>query len=280
MFGYVCPKICELKVCEHEEYKRYYCGLCRALRKNYSRYSALFLSNDCVFVYLLISSMSESEPEYEKNRCILNREKRSRIVAVTEGADYAAALSVFLAYCKADDDVRDSGRFKSRFSRSMLKRSLRRASRKYPDADKAVRDMITGISELESEKCSDIDEIANAFAAMFGKLIELSDASEWEDLYDFGYNLGRYIYIMDAVDDLDYDSQSGEYNVLHEKFGDDIDSAREAADFNIFMSLAKAKEAFDRLRINRNKGILLNIITLGLSERAMEVLKGGKVESV
>ena len=280
MFGYICPKVCELKVCEFEEYKRYYCGLCKALQKDYSRRSALFLSNDCVFIYILLSALAEDGPEYQKNRCLLHGDRRAREVAIGGFSDYAAALSVMLAYWKADDDVRDTGRFRSRVSRSMLKSAMKKAEKRYPEAAKAVSDMINCVSGLEAEKSSDMDAVSHAFACMFGKVLEYPGAAGWEDLYDLGYNIGKYIYLIDAADDLEKDRESGDYNVLLEKFGDDAERALKEADFSVFMSLSNANGAFGRLKILRNEGILKNTITLGLSERAVEILKGKKVESV
>ena len=276
MFGYILPKTCELKVCEYEDYKSYYCGLCKVIRKNYSNYAAMFLSNDCVFMYILFSALSESIPVFKKNACILHG-RRCRYKLFDTGDDYAAAICVLLAAAKIKDDIIDTGKQKSKTAAAFMKKAEKKARKKYPEAAKAVDDMMAEVLRLEQEKSSDIDALAHSFACMLGKLFEKADEESWEALYDLGYNIGRYVYLIDAADDMEKDSKSGEFNVFLEKYGSDIKSAKKSARFNLMMSLAQAKNALDRLTIKKNKGILLNIITVGLTEKAHAVLKGEKI---
>jgi hypothetical protein len=272
MFGYVCPKICELKVCEFENYKSYYCGLCKTVRKNYSNYAALFLSNDCVFMYILFSSVSDTKPELVKNWCILHGRK-CKYTINDKGADYAAAIGVLLTAAKIEDDIRDTGRLKSRFARLLLRGAEKKAAARYPEAKKAIDDMTSLVVSLEREGSDDIDALSHSFACMLGKLFEAADEKNWETLYELGYNIGRYIYIIDAADDMQEDKEKGEYNVFLQRFGEDRTQAEKSAKFNLFMSLAQAKKAFDSLTIIKNQGILLNVITHGMTEKAQSVLK-------
>ena len=276
MFGYICPKTCELKVCEYENYKSYYCGLCKVIRKNYSNYAALFLSNDCVFMYILFSALSDSVPVFKKNNCILHGSK-CKYKFFDDGSDYAAAICVLLSAAKIKDDVMDSGKLKSKMAASFIKKAQKKAEKKYPEAAKAVSDMTSAVLELENKKSSDIDALAHSFACMLGKLFEQADETSWEQLYDLGYNIGRYVYLIDAIDDLEKDKQSGEYNVFFEKFGEDTQAAKKSARFNLMISLAQAKKALDSLTVKKNQGILFNIITVGLTEKAQAVLEGEKI---
>jgi hypothetical protein len=96
-----------------------------------------------------------------------------------------------------------------------------------------------------------------------------------------GYSLGRWLYIIDAVDDMARDRKSGNYNVFLQKYQDSSDPAvLKEAEFNLYFSLAKAAEAYSRLPVKKNKGILDNILYLGLKERTNLVLKGKAFESI
>ena len=53
MFGYVQPAYAELRVREHELYKAYYCGLCRAMGRTTGQLSRFSLNYDLVFLAMM-----------------------------------------------------------------------------------------------------------------------------------------------------------------------------------------------------------------------------------
>lgn len=276
MFGYITPKKCELKVHEYETYKAYYCGLCKALAHGYSFISSAAVSFDCAFLYLLHDSLSSGENELGRCKCLLHPLER-RMEVKTPCAGYSAAVNVLLTYYKIKDDVSD-GKKHAFAAQPVLFPAFRKAQKLYPDIAGAIRMMYGSLTQIQDSGSQSIDETANTFAVLLGKIFEKLDGQEWENLYDLGYNLGRWLYILDALDDLKKDQKSGNYNVFLQKYRDSGDPAigREA-EFNLYFSLARAAEAYSRLPVKKNKGILDNILYLGLKERTNLVLKGESV---
>ena len=54
MFGYVMANRPELKIREYDRYRAYYCGLCRALKKEYGLLGRLTLNYDMTFLVMLL----------------------------------------------------------------------------------------------------------------------------------------------------------------------------------------------------------------------------------
>ena len=276
MFGYITPKKCELRVHEYETYKAYYCGLCKALAHGYSFVSSAVVSFDCAFLYLLYDSLLSGENKPVRCRCPLHPlERKMEIDAPCAG--YPAAVNVLLTYYKIKDDISD-GKKQMAVAAPFVFPAFRKAQMLYPDIGEAIRMMYFSLNRIQDQRSQSVDEAANTFAVLLGKIFEKLDGQEWENLYDLGYNLGRWLYIIDAVDDMKKDQKSGNYNVFLQKYADSADpSIQKEAEFNLYFSLARAAEAYARLPVKKNKGILDNILYLGLKERTNLVLKGENV---
>lgn len=264
---------CELKVHEFETYKAYYCGLCKALKHEYTLIASSLVSYDCAFLYLLADSLGSETNIPEPCACLLHPlEKRLQIV--TDAAQYPAAVNVLLAYYKMKDDVEDGQKFKAAAA-PFLRPAFKKASSLYPETAKAVSMMQRALSGIQEKKSGNVDEPSGAFGVMLGKIFERLDADKWEDLYGLGYNLGRWLYIIDAADDLIKDEKSGNYNVFLNKYGESgSPEIGKEAEFNLYFSLARAAEAYGRLPVRKNKEILDNIFYLGLKQKTQFVLKG------
>ena len=282
MFGYVQPLKPELKVKENEAFQGYYCGLCKAIKENYTNTARFMLNYDCAVLSLLFSSMSDELPEVRRERCIANPLKKRTIVASQE-APYAAAVNVLLGCSKIDGTARDDHRFSAR-ALSLLYRHVRgRAAKDYPQLANVFSERLGNLSALERQNCTEIDAVSGEFAQMLAAVFSLApyafvDEASRKVLWHFGYNLGRWIYIADAVDDREKDWKSKSYNVFLKRSSQDIsglrESIREEAQFNLHVSLAEACGAYELLDIKRDKPLLDNIMYLGLADKTQKVLKG------
>ena len=91
-------------------------------------------------------------------------------------------------------------------------------------------------------------------------------------------NLGRWIYILDAVDDIEKDHKKNSYNVFLQREYSDVaalkHSIHEEAAFNLHFSLAEACKAYELLDIKRDKPLIDNIMYLGLAKKTEDILKG------
>ena len=275
MFGYLQVDKAELKVREWEAYKSVYCGLCRQMGRDYSFLSRLALSYDCTYYAMLLMSVHRSCMGFDSGRCRFNPLKKCGFARCTdESYSKAAALSVISVYYKLLDDIRDSGFFKrlgTRFLKLFFGHWRRKAVQKYPKIDTVVSDMLQMQFEAESADNTSCDAAAHPTAQMLAEVFALDAADDMERrvFREFGYQLGRWVYFMDAADDYFKDKKHGAFNpfsAIEEK---------ELPDFAqgiLNQSLARAYDAYQLITIRDFKGILDNMILLGFPLKQNSVL--------
>jgi hypothetical protein len=282
MFGYVQPLKPELKVRENEAFQGYYCGLCKAIKQNYTNTARFMLNYDCAVLLLLLSSMSDESPQVMRERCVASPLKKRTIVCSGE-ARYAATVNVLLGYGKIDDTARDERKLSARALSLFYRRVRGRAAKDYPELAAAFDARLKALGALEAQGCADIDAVSGEFGQLLAAVFSLApfaflDEAAKKALRHFGYNLGRWIYIADAADDIETDWKTKSYNVFLKRPLRDIaalrEEIREEAQFNLHYSLAEACKAYELLDIKRDKPLLDNIMYLGLAKKTQEVLKG------
>ena len=218
MFGYVRPLRTELLVREFEEYRGVYCALCKDLGRSFGGTARLLLSYDCTFYALLAMALSDSALQMERKRCTVNPAKACWFLS-SEGDEYrkASALSVLISYHKLKDNVRDDGGVKSLCSRLacfLLRGRFRKARAAQPQMAAVIAQAMAEQQAVEQDPTASIDRCCEPTARMMGALLgDLRPDGEWTlVLREFGYYLGRWIYTMDAADDLEADLAAGRFN--------------------------------------------------------------------
>lgn len=275
MFGYLKPDKPELKVREYEEYKSVYCGLCKYLGKDYGIISRLTLSYDCTLIAMLIMSLRNENIEFAKKRCAVNPLKKcSFCFSYGESYHFAGAVSVIMSYYKLEDTILDSGFFKSiaaRFLKLVFKRSHKKAAAAYPQIEEITKNMMAEQIEAEKDKNSGIDRSADPTAKAISNLCVLLARNDDEKviLKEFGYYIGRWIYLMDAADDYFKDMQEKSFNPFVNHFRDLANASNlEIMDFcnsTLNLTVSMAISAFNLLDLTIYKSILDNIMNLGLA---------------
>jgi hypothetical protein len=280
MFGYIRIQKSELLVREYEAYKSVYCGLCKQMGKDYSFLSRFILSYDCTFYAMLLMSLQNSCNGFEQKRCRFNPLKKcSYCKTDSDNLSKAAALSVISAYYKILDDIQDSS-FLKRTAYKIVKPIFahwrKKASKRYPEIDNAVKLMLE--EQLRAEKNPDckLDMACDPTAKMLGTLLKLEGKSESDKriYYQLGYGIGRWIYLIDAVDDYDKDIKKGNFNPFS-LYKDDLNNIMEK---NLSQSLAMAYDAYNLIDIVDFKGIIDNVILKGLPVVQIEILNKRKVK--
>ena len=275
MFGYLQVDKAELKVREWESYKSVYCGLCRQMGRDYSFLSRLALSYDCTYYTMLLLSLRRSCTGFDDGRCRFNPLKKCKYAQCSDDCySKAAALSVISVYYKLLDDIRD-GRFFKRFGAGFLKlffsRWRKKAAKRYPEIDAIVSDMLSAQFEAESDQNISLDAAAHPTAQMLARILALDAANEAERrvLQELGYQLGRWVYFMDAADDYLKDKKRGSFNPFSDVGADGL---ADCAQGILNQSLARAYDAYQLLTLRDFKGILDNMILLGFPLKQNTVL--------
>ncbi len=285
MFGYVKVYQPELKMGEFEQYRGLYCSLCRRLGKRYGCTAQMTLSYDMTFLVLLEMAMTEGCVGFHKARCPYNPLKKRTCCGDSPVLDRCADASVLLVYHKTRDTVADSGFFKRSLARLALlpaSRHRRRAATRQPEMDRAMTDYVERQAAIEAARSASLDEAAEPTAALLAFLCAqtASDERQHRVLERFGYCLGRWIYLMDAADDLKDDNRTGNYNPLLEAIRpeaateEQLAACRERVRLSLNASLAECKAAYELLDIRRFDGILRNILEFGMMNVQQLVLNG------
>lgn len=275
MFGYLRPDKPELKLCEYEAYKSVYCGLCKYLGKDYGIISRLTLSYDCTLIAMLIMSLQHESVEVIKKRCVVNPLKECKF-SLSNGESYhfAGAVSVIMTYYKFEDAILDSGfgkRFIARFLKLLFRRSHKKAASAYPEIETVTKNMMSEQIEIEMDKNASIDRSANPTAKAISRLCVLFAQNDDEKiiLKEFGYYIGRWIYLIDAADDYFDDKKKNSFNPFVNRFNQagDISSLdiMEFCNSTLNHTVSMALSAFNLLDLTIYKSILENIMNLGLA---------------
>ncbi|MFZ5975597.1 MAG: DUF5685 family protein [Bacillota bacterium] len=274
MFGYVQPLRPELRLRDMTLYKAFYCGQCKAISRRYGAIARGFLSYD--------TALCESGAEVNNERCIVNPFKKKPVAGLNAALEFAADANVILAFNKLRDDWRDERSKKAAAGRVLLARAYRRAQRARPELSSAVEAHMKELAGLEHAKCAQMDMVADVFARLMQILFAgvQSDPRDARALSWMAYNLGKWLYLTDALDDVEKDVASGAYNAIWLQYGAKGDAAScrrdmlETVEFNLKTSLSQCAAGYELLHVRRYKELLDNIIYLGLMDRTERVLKG------
>lgn len=286
MFGYVTPLKPELKIREYNQFKSYYCGVCFAIKNLYGNIPRMTLNYDMTFLALLLDGLIKEDLNIELKRCIAHPDKKKPVILNNTAINYAASMNVSLIYYKLLDDINDDNSLKSKFSLLFMKPY----HKSFPDSIVKINSVIEkNLNKLSSlEKTKDfkfIDEICDPFSIIVGTILKefpyelKNDSKELrEQLYLFGYSLGKWIYLMDALDDLEEDMKNNKFNPINFLYNKDnlpykefLDNIKQRLEFSIFNCAYTCKEILDSLPLNRNKEILENIINLGMMDKYIKV---------
>lgn len=263
MFGYVRPLRPELKCRDFDLYRATYCGLCRCMRRRYGLLAPMFLNYDFTFLTLLLWQPEEGFTPCQ-GRCHANPLRKKPMCPDAPALELAADESVILTWWKLRDSVRDDGPVKGMPARALsllLRPAYRKAAGLRPEFDRAVRASLEELSILEKEQCPSIDRTADTFARLLQAVVPPEDSRN-RVLSQFLYHLGRWIYLVDARDDLEEDQKTGDYNPVALRYGPEGDDPALARTLDHSLELMGA--AFQLGEYGCRRALLENILYLGL----------------
>ena len=288
MFGYVRPHNPELRMRDYECYRAYYCGLCRAMGNCTGQCSRATLSYDFVFLAAVRCYLAGEEPLVKKRRCLVHPLRRRKTVENSPQLNYCADASALLSYQKCRDDKIDERGFKKLRAQIMmlfLSSAYKKAKRRYPELDRKIEEELRRLHDYETTAAEPSADIP---AAIFGELMraicsEGLDGTEGRLAAEIGQTLGRWIYLVDAADDLADDRRKNRFNPYAKLFGDpptkeDAETLRTALKA-ILCETERAYLLMGEPPCPELKEILSNILYLGLPLAADRVLEESFIPS-
>lgn len=260
MFGYVIYNESSLSPDDLASYKKYYCGLCRTLKNKYGNFSRLSLNFDLVFLAILLDSLYEYDVEEKQFHCSLHPTK-TKTATFSLALDYASSISVLLTYYKTLDDWHDEHKVGMLMYQKILQSAFEKVSEQYPRQAKVIKTNLAKLTKLEQAEETNIDLVSDLFGEILGELFVVKD-DEWRKyLYQIGFYLGKFIYLMDAYEDVIKDEKQHNYNVFHQRYQQE----NFADNFYQMMNLllAEVADQIELLPLEKNINILRNIIYSG-----------------
>ena len=284
MFGYITPCKGELRIKEFEAFRAVYCGLCHQLGASFGPLARLTLNYDFVFLAMLAYSQSDSCPQIKRGRCAVNPLKRVPLCGNDEVLAFSADAAALMIYYNLLDKIEDGGFFK-KIGFSLLRPAAACARKQAKKRQPRVEEIFATLSEqqrkTEAKAKVSIDEAAEPSAAAIAELSMLlaKDADQRRVLERLGYLAGRYIYLCDALEDMESDLKTGSFNPLVMRFlNEEKDQAakcraRDYARDSLFMTIGEAGHTCALLEMSSFAPVLENIIYLGMAEKTEQICK-------
>ncbi len=283
MFGYLDIEKGMLEDGQRGLWQTFMCGLCKSTKNAYGNFPRAFISNDVNFFNVLFHSVTDTDVEINQGRCFSHPLKKRSLLKATELTDKLAAANVLLTYWNVYDDVIDDGGSKKKLALRALKKYYNKARTDFAELDTVLSERYSALREYEQSGSDSIDRVADSFAALsadFCRLVLRERTSEYVET--LCYNVGKWIYLIDALDDVAKDIKKGEYNVFVDVYGIK-EPARmvqyiQEIEFVMFSVLNRIASAFNDLELTKYTCILKNVIYESIRNKTKQVL--GKYKTV
>lgn len=263
MFGYININQKELSDENRKIYQAYYCGLCRKLKETAGTKGQMLLNYDMTFLIVLLTGLYETENEEMEFTCALHPTKR-RNSLVNEATAYAADMNIILSYQNFEDDWKDEHSYTKKAFAKMLGKDYERIMKKYPRQVKAVETYMENLGIAEKSKEMNVDVIAGLTGTMLGEIFAWKEDMWAEELRCMGFYMGKFVYLMDAYEDVECDRKKCCFNPLitvSDKSGKDFDTLCRLLLTSMMSECAKS---FERLPILLHADLLRNILYSGV----------------
>ena len=264
MFGYINVNREKLKPEDSSVYQSYYCGLCQTLKSEFGRKGQILLNYDMTFLIVLLTGLYELEDKKSEFICAVHPSKK-QTARCNEATQYAAAMNILLSSKNFEDDWKDNRSYAKKALLQIFKKDYERISIKYPRQALAIETYLRKLTQAEKANERNIDAVAGLTGEMLGEIFVWKKDDIWaEELRCLGFYMGKFIYLMDAYEDIDKDYKKNCYNVLR------LMQQETEQDFETFSRLmltsmiSECAKSFERLPILLHAEICRNILYSGV----------------
>ncbi len=260
MFGYIITASAGLSKDRQDRYRAMYCGLCHRLKERFGPVGQMTLSFDSTFLYVLLSSLYEPAEETKQERCIPHPLHTHPYVC-NALADYCCDMNLALAYHKCRDDWQDDRNMMSRAEVALLQKGYDRVVQRHPEKCRIIEECLRELTRQEKAGTATLDDAANLSGRMLGAIYRYQEDVWADELEQMGTWLGRFIYLLDAYEDLPADIRKKRFNPLR--------AYRHNEDYEVFvkdsltMLIGECTECFEALPLVQDMDILRNILYAG-----------------
>ena len=280
MFGYVVPDKMNMFMKDYYGYRAFYCGLCKSIGKRCSQLMRINTTYDMTFLNILAHGVMDIEIEMKMGKCVLNMVQKKLIAQNDTLTEKIVDIGTILAHYKCVDDIIDDKSLSKKFiDRTIIRRHYKKAKKLYPELDAYIELKYRELADAEKAKCDSIDRISH----YFGEIMVRIGETVFEDKYtaeisNLLYNLGKWIYLADAIDDIDDDFKQKMYNVFlcNYEYKDKqtfLEEKKDTLEFVMMSCYNTICNDFDKIEVKKYEGILTNILWYGMLNSTKELLR-------
>ncbi len=263
MFGYVYVNQNSMTEESMAQYRAYYCGLCQVLKKSSGRKGQILLNYDMTFLIILLTGLYELPKEESRFVCPLHPGKK-KLAYINEASRYASDMNVLLSYHNLVDDWKDDKNVPKHVFSMMLKKDYERIAKEYPRQAKALEVYMERLAFLEERREANLDAISGLTGEMLGEIFAWREDLWAEELKWLGCYLGKFIYLMDAYEDLERDRRHCAYNPFLQQVKEGKKDFETFCKLILTSMMAECAKSFERLPILLHADIIRNILYSGV----------------
>ena len=277
MFGYLNIQKDLLDSGQRGLWQTFMCGLCLSTKRQIGNLPRLFVNNDVNTFNVLFHSVTGKDVDIVSARCVAHPLKKRSLLVTDEITDKLAVANVILTRWNLYDDVVDGGSAKKRVALSAISSAYGKAKKVWEQLDEEINDDYTRLRNEEQSNCTSIDRAAHHFALLSEHFCKLALEDKANDyVTTLCYNLGRWIYLIDALDDIAKDIANNNFNPFVSCYNaTSTEQVAEHADeiqFVMYTTLNRVAQCYNDLNITKYKCVLDNIFYHSIRNKTDELL--------
>lgn len=263
MFGYINVNKKELSDDNKRIYQAYYCGLCQSLKRIAGKRGQILLNYDMTFLVVLLTGLYEPQEQVNLFTCAAHPTKK-HTARTNDITAYAAYMNIALAYHNLVDDWKDNKNYTKKTIAGMIKKDYEKAAKLYPRQIKAIEEYMSKLEVCEKSQERNIDLVAGLTGEMLGEIFAWRQDEWYEELKTLGMYLGKFIYLMDAYEDLSKDEKNNSYNPFIYLKRENSEDYETLSRLMMTSMISECAKSFERLPILLHADILRNILYSGV----------------
>ena len=283
MFGYLNIEKDKLQEGQRGLWQTFMCGMCFSTKRLYGDYPRMFISNDVNFFNVLFHSVTNCDVTVTNKRCFSHPIRKMSILNETNLTERLSTANVLLTYWNIYDDTVDGTSVKKKAALRLFRKSYAIAKKDFPELDEMLEKRYSELREFEQSNCTSIDRVAHAFAQLsqdFAVLVLGEQANE--HVQTLCYNLGKWIYLIDALDDASKDIKRHNYNPFVACYGaktaKDLSSKYDEISFEMYAVLNRIAQSYNDLNLTKYTCILNNVLFDSIRDKTKQILTKFKTE--
>ncbi len=277
MFGYLNIQKDTLNDGQRGLWQTFMCGLCFSTKKLVGNIPRMTITNDVNCFNVLFHSILDVDVTIQHKKCFSSPFKKRTVIASNDLTDKLALANVLLTYWNLHDDVVDGDKGKKIIA-NVFKKYHKKAQPLVKELDDMIARRYQQLRDLEQSDCDSIDVVADSFAMLSQDFCSIILGDKSNDYAEtLCYNLGKWIYLIDALDDAKKDLKRNNYNPFVKCYNaqsiQELATHKEEINFVMYTALNRIAQSFNDLNLTKYTCLLKNILFDSIRNKTKQVLQ-------